>query len=394
MRRRNRNKPPINAGVPRQGNGPRPPGRGKGAGQRQGGDGRGSGGRDYLKPPTAQSINKETRASTRTKFHPLEKKVGADLRASERRVGEEGDWWQNYLNTVSQGQTDTSAAYAQAGATQQAQIGQASQIDSANSAKLQEAADQSAALRGAASDTSGSQRETAAQAQRNYLAVAQGGALAQQGAAQRGYLNEAKRIGVGQSIASRKEEQRRGRSIRNDRQDLARERGAYAEAKRGELRGKAREEQVQRAAFGLDKKKAANEVREGSRSAAESAAERAEKRQQQARENRQKNREIRQDQEKINNEGKGGGRTPAERRNAREGQSNAKATAERLVKGHGVPTTTKEWADLEEAVAKESEVSPAEARKAIAAIKARSGGRTKNYPTRAAAEEHAAAERR
>lgn len=373
---------PINRNVPKEPK--KHPGRQKeprpadgspnGGGKPKGAPGRGSG-RAYLKPLTQQGINKETRAATQAKFHPLEQKIGADLRASERRVGEEGDWWKNYLDTVSQGQADTTAAYQQAAATGQSQIDQASQVDSANTAKLQGEAARSAALRGAPVDMSGAQREVAAQAQRNYLAAAQGSATAREGATQRGYLNEAKRIGVGQSIASRKEEQRRGRSIRSDRRDVARERGTYATTKRGEIRDKEIERQIQRAAFGLDKKKAANEGREGARSARESATERAEKRRQQGIENRQKQREIRQDQEKINADQKTGGKTTAERNDAQEGARNARATAERLVKGHGVPHTAKEWADLEEAVAKESEVSAAEARKAIAAIKARTAKR-------------------
>jgi len=218
--RRNRNKT-INGNVPRQQRGNRN-GKGQGPGPKR------NPGREYLKPPTAQTINKETRASTKTKFNPLERAIGAEKRASERRTREEGDWWQNYLNTVSAGQADTSAAYAQAASTQQAQVGQASQIDTANTAQLQADAAKSAELRGATPSAAPAEREAAAQAQRNYLAAAQGGTTALTGANQRAYLDEQKRIGVGQSIASRKEEQRRTRKIEQDRTATRRERGTGA----------------------------------------------------------------------------------------------------------------------------------------------------------------------
>lgn len=369
---------PINANVPRQGGQkqrrqkePRPtPGKPDGGHSKpRGATGRGSGERDYLKPPTQKSINQQVRGETQTKFRPLEREIGSEIRASNRRVSEEGDWWQNYLDTVNAGQADTSAAYAGAAATQQAQLAQASQTDSAATAKLQEEAAKSAELRGAPTDLSGAQREVAAQGMRNYLGAAQGGALASQGAAQRGYLNEAKRIGVGQSIASRKEQQRITRSKERDRRDVRGERGAYANAKRGEKEAEGRSYLIQRKAFGLQKKEAGQKAKE-------SAVERGESRRKERYERKQDQIGNRQAQERIgvsrNNSTDGKtGRTPAEKRDAEEGARNAKATAERLVKGHGVPRTAKEWSDLEEAVAKESEVSAAEARKAIAGLKAR-----------------------
>jgi hypothetical protein len=322
-------------------------------------------------PLTPKTLRKETQASTNLRFKPLEKAIAGDLRASERRVGEEGNWWQNYLNTVNAGQADTSAAYAQAAQTGQAQVAQASAIDTANTDRLQGEAAKSAALRGVAPSSAPAERETAMQGQRNYLSAAQGATTANLGANQRGYLNDQKRIGVGQSIASRKEEQRRGRSIRKDRQDVRKERGDYAATKRGELRGEERDYLINRQAFGLDKKKANQEAREGARGARESAQERAEDRRQKAIENRQRQEGIGIDRRKTRNDEKGGGKTPSERNDAKEGRQNATAKANQLVSAHGYPKSGKEWSDLEEAVAKESEVSPTEARAAVAKLKAR-----------------------
>jgi hypothetical protein len=333
----------------------------KGNGPRRGGNRGGGQTRNYLKPPTDQSINHEARAATNQKFRPLERSIAGDLRASNRRVGEQGDWWQNYLNTVNQGQADTSAAYAQAGATNQAQMGQASAIDTANTQRLQGEAGKSAELRGAAPSTAPAEREAAMQGQRNYLANAQAGTLQAQGASERGYLNEQKRIGVGQSIASRQAEQRRGRSIRNDMTAARKERGEYGVTKRGELRDKAQERQIQKSAFGLDKRKAGNEEREASVAASKAGREARED----AEENRRKNEGQRNENTKTRREGKPGAKTPSERNKAREGKQNALATTHSFVKSHGWPKDVAAKAELEREVAKESEVSAADARWAV-----------------------------
>ncbi len=272
-------------------------------------------------PLTPKGVRQETRASTNLRFKPLEKAIAGDLRASERRVDDEGDWWQEYLDTVNAGQADTSAAYAQAAQTGQAQIAQSSAIDTANTDRLQGEAAKSAELRGVAPTTAPAEREAAMQAQRNYLASAQGGATAQMGANQRGYLNQQKVIGVGQKIAARKEEQRRGRSIRKDMQDVRKERGDYAATQRGELRGQERDYLIQRQAFGLDKKKANQEAREGAASLAADAGKRAEDRRQQKIDNRFKQRELNEDK----NVGKGkDGLTPSEQRTVRNEKQDSK----------------------------------------------------------------------
>lgn len=327
--------------------------------------GRGSSARSYLTDPlTPKEVRRETRASTNLRFRPLERAIGADVRASQQRGREVGDWWQNYLNTVSAGQADTQAAYDQANTTFQGQIAQNSALDSANTAKLQEEAAKSAELRGTAVDMSGAQREVAAQAQRNYLGTAQAGALSAAGANQRGYLNEQKRIGAGQRIASGKEEQRRERSLRKDRRDVRRERGDYATTFRGELRDKERDYLIQRSAFNLDRKEAAQDAREGARDAREKAGDRRYDRQQDRVNNRQEQERIGISRKNAN-EKESSGRTPAEKRESREGQRNANATARSLFEQKKWPS----WSALERAVRKESEVSPTEAHKAVARLR-------------------------
>lgn len=325
-------------------------------------------------PLTPKGVRQQTRAATNLRFRPLERAAHAELRASGRRGKEVGDWWQNYLAQVNQGRGETEAAYQQAGAANQAQIGQASTIDNANTAQLQAEAQKSAELRGTTASNAPAEREGAMQAQRNYLAAAQGGALQRAGANQFAYLTDQKRIGVGQSIASRKEEGRRGTSIRKDISTIAKERGDYAATKRQELRDKEFEKQVQNRAFPLEKRKAAFEEREGGRKAGLESEDNRRQNEEQRNENTKTRRERgkeKRERNKERREGKKGGRTPAEVHEARAGQRNAQAKAKQLVEAHGYPKSAKEWADLEEAVAKEAEVSPAEARTAIKRMKGR-----------------------
>jgi len=306
-------------------------------------------------PPTWKTINKETRAATDTKFRPLERKEHAELRASKQRERQVGGWWNNYLQTVAQGQQATDAAYAQAGQEAHGFIDQASARDTANTQALQSEAAKSAALRGAAPSTEAASREAAAQGQRNYLSAAYGAKNAAQRANQFAYLGEQKRIGTGQSIASRLEEQRRGRSIGEDLKTVrTKERPEYAVAKRGELTKEARAYKIQRAATGLDKRKAALEEKEARNS------------------NRRANeaqRNANQEQRNQNAAAKGaGGRTPSEVNAAREGRRNAMSAARAFVQAHGWPKTAKEWAGLAILIEGKSEVSPAEAHWAVSKL--------------------------
>lgn len=350
-------------------------------------------------PLTPKGVARETQAATNLKFGSLEKKIAGDLRASEKRVGEEGQWWNNYLNEVNNDRAETAAAYQQAGAEAAGQIANASAIDNANTAKLQDAANASAALRGAAPVTAPAERGAAAQAQRNWLGAATAANTANLGANQYAYLTNQRRIGAGQSIASRKEQLAKSASIREDRRNTAAERGNYAAVKRGEIKQGEREYLTQRQAFGQDKRKTALEEKEA-RQAAQQAAEAATREsgkearelskenreaQEAQAENRRKNRELHNENTKVENETTrtereeaSGGRTKAEQNDAREGRQNAWASATTLYEAATKPpTTNSQWAAFAHLVAAESEVSPAQAKWAVQKLReklAREGG--------------------
>lgn len=330
----------------------------KGSQQKQG---NGQAERQYLNGPlTLPRLRKETKASTNLAYRPTERAINAEKRASVQRTKDEGNWWNEYLATVQQGQGADQAAYNNAAQQGQAFIGQANAADSANTAKLDSQAAESAAVRGQSAPTQPAERAAAAQSQRNYLSAATGAATARQGANQFSYLGEQGRIGKGQSIAARTQEQARTRSIESDKRELAKQRGDYAAKFRGEEIEKNHDYLTQLRAFGLDKKKYGTEVAEAHTAATAAAQKAAQEAGQQGIENRQKQEEIGIERKKANGEAKGG-KTQSERNEAQEGRKNATSAAQTLFEKKQWPS----WGALTQAVAKESEVSPAEARAAV-----------------------------
>jgi hypothetical protein len=316
---------------------------------------RGQGGRGgperpwYLPPETNKQANRIAGNYARQETRPVERKIQGQLRASQKRIGEDNQWWNEYLQTVSGQQANTQAAYDKAAATQQGFINTASSTDTANTQALNAQEAQAAALRGQTPSGDAAQREAAAQAQRNYLASAQGGATAAQGANQYAYLGEQKRIGAGQKVASKMAEQKRGISIRQDLAEVAKERGAKKVEKLNELGKDAREYLIQKQAFGQEKKEANADL----------GLERAKLKQGQnseAFDRAYKQRKLENEEKKIRKEGKNGGLTPSEKRDAIRGQKSANVTARSLYEAASKkPTTPQQWSAFIILVAKEAE---------------------------------------
>lgn len=312
---------------------------------------------------TPQRLRKETRAATNLAYRPVERQVKSNLRASAQRVGDVGDWWNDYLKQTQAQQADTQAAYNQAAAQTQGFVNQASALDNANTQRLNQMEAESAALRGTEASSQPAQTAAASQAQRNYLSAAYGGATANRGANQYAYLGEQRRIGGGQKIASQREEQKRGLSIRQDLTDLKRERGDYASKYRGELREKDRDYLIQKAAFPLKRRELAADMAQANADRALDEAKFGETQ----RHNRATERNSREDNQ-------GGG----DRKEIREGRRNAMVTVKNLYRAaKKPPRTNAEWAAFTQLVAAEEEISPTEAQWAVKRFRrqqARRGG--------------------
>lgn len=309
------------------------------------------------RPITPQRLRKETRAATNLEFRPLERKIAAEGRASDQRVKDVGGWFNEYLQEVSGLRADTANAYAQAGAQTQGMISQASAVDSANSQRLNTEESEAAALRGQAASGAAPQREAAAQAQRNYLSSALGGSIATQGANQYAYLSDKQRIGAGQKIAARREEQKRGLGIREDQREVAKQRGDYATTYRGDLRQKERDYLIQQRAFPQKNKELALDAKEGAYDRALQERTQSET----ERHNRASEQNSRED-----NQG-GGGERQEEKKENRAARKEAWSAAVSLFEKRKWPS----WAALETRLRKESEVTPSAARWAIQRLKKR-----------------------
>lgn len=328
---------------------------GQGNGQKKGGGGNGAPAKPWYSPPeTGKQARHIAGSEAKLEYQPVERTIQSNIRASNQRVKDDGSWWNNYLQEVSGFRGDTQAAYATAAAQQQAQIGQASALDTANTSKLNTEEAAGAALRGQVPSGAAAQREGAAQAQRNYLGAAVGGATAARGANQYDYLTEQQRIGAGQKVKSKMDEQKRGLTQRTDLEKARKDRGSAKVKYLNELRNNAQENAVKEKAFHIET--AASKAA----AAREAAKERREAREN-AEENRRKNEAQGNENTKTQNEGKNGGKTPSERNDQKQGWNNAKSAARTLFESKEWPS----WGVLTRAVQKESEVSPAQARKAV-----------------------------
>jgi len=211
----------------------------------------------YLNLPDIKQLHHETTAATNLAYRPVEQATTAQIQASKQRTKDVGNWWNEYLNTVSQSQGATQQAYANAASQTQGLMNTGAAVDNANTASLNAQQSQAAALRGqdaSAANAANTQTANAALSQRNTQLGTLGAVTAGQGANQYSYLANQRVIGAGQSIAARRAEQARTRSIEKDLGDLRKERGEYATKTLGQKESEAREVKLKRDAFNLEKK--------------------------------------------------------------------------------------------------------------------------------------------
>lgn len=328
----------------------------------------------YLQLPTNKQLHEETTAATNLAYRPTERSVAAEKRASEKRTKDIGNWWNEYLQQVGAGQAATQGAYAAAAQQTQGLIGQASAVDSANTASQNAAASQAAAARGqsaTAANAATTSTANAAQATRNAGIASLGARTAGLGANQYAYLGERKRIGAGQRVQSLTNQTKRTQKIEQDRTALRKERGEYAAKTIGQKQAEAREV--------LLKKQALQREKEAVSASAEAEAEKANREWlefQAEQGNKQAKLQLEREEAgtakqnantaryKAHHENPGA-KTPAEKRDARQGKANALSTVNAFIQAHGLPESPAARAELEREVAKESEVSPADAAWAV-----------------------------
>lgn len=326
----------------------------------------------FAEPITRKTVGKELRAATRLQYRPLEREIHGELRASHQRERQVGNWWDQYLQQVSGSQQQSQAAYDRAAQQQQGFINQASQVDNSNTQRLNKEAAESAALRGATPDNSAAEREAAAQAQRNTLSAAYGGATAAQGANQFAYLADQKRIGSGQKTASRIAEQKRGLSIRQDLRELAKQKGDFRTKYRGELRDKEREYLLKRKATGLERKELGQKARESARDRAQSERQNIRgNRQDEAASRRTAQNNVRSNKQDERASVRSAKNSGGSGQGAREGRRTALHRTQHLVSTYGLPKDKNAYQELLEKVEGTEGVGTAEAEWAVKRVTSR-----------------------
>jgi len=342
---------------------------------------------EYLNLPGNKQLHKETTAATNLAYRPTERSIGAEKRASVQRTKNEGTWWNEYLAQVGAGQQATKGAYEAAAGQTQGIINTAGAVDSANTAGMNSEAAANAAARGqsaTAANAATTGTANAAQATRNAGIASLGARTAGQGANEFAYLGEQKRIGAGQRVNAMTNQAKKTASIEGDRTALRKERGEYAVKTLGQKQAEAREIKLKKQAFALEKHSAAQSAKAEAEAAKiaytehlaeqrERGEERAEGRTQQTIENEQAAAGLGISKKKLTNEEATekyerehpNAGTPAEKRESKEGRTNALSTVHAFIASHGYPESPAARAELEREVAKESEVSPADARWAV-----------------------------
>lgn len=327
----------------------------------------------YLNLPGNKQLHEETTAATNLAYRPTERSIDAQKRASQQRTKNEGNWWNEYLATVGAGQAATQGAYQQAAQQTQGIINTAGAVDSANTAAQNASAAQAAAARGqsaTAANAATTSTANAAQATRAASIGALGARTAGEGANQYAYLGEQKRIGAGQRVAAMTNQAKKTASIEGDRTALRKERGEYATKTLGQKQAEQREIKLKKQAFAFEKKSQAASTRAEAHAAdieyKEHLAEERAKAGERAEGQTQQKIENRQNQEKIDNEGKGGGKTPSEKHGAQQEHHDAYVTAKSLYEAAEKPPTTNQgWASYVVLVTSEAGVSAQIAQQAV-----------------------------
>jgi hypothetical protein len=334
-------------------------------------------------PMTKPEARHMAGANARAEYNPTIRQIKGQIRGSGQRQQDISGWYNGLTNQINQSAGETANASAAAQAAMQAQMEAAAKSAQGNQAAIAGQNADFAKLVGAdpAAFAPGAQTQAAAANQRQLMSAALAAPIAAAGANQVGYFGaqgvNARRDEIAQHLAERK----RTLSMKQDLSAARKERGQKAVANFGELRQNEIDNSLKRKAFGLEKKQTAIGNAQKSRELSVAQSKEAREVAENAEENRRKNEAQRNENVKTKREGKKGGKTQSERNEVKAGKENALATVHSFVQAHGLPKSSAAKAELEREVAKESEVSPAEAAWAVNRYLKRHGQRAENVFT-------------
>lgn len=317
--------------------------------------------RRFTEPLTGKRAQHVAKAETNLAYGETQRQNQGLIRGSRQREKQVGDWYKTFANEIAASRGEVAGAYGQAGQQIAGTMQNAASDDATRQAALAAQNAQFSKLTGAPQNTASPQTDAAAQGQRELYGAALAAPVSTQGANAFAYLTNQGNVAKGEGLNQKIKQGLKTREYQQDRKALLKEKGNYRTTKLDELRKAERDYQIQLRATHLEGQKFGAEQAGAAGAAA-----------QQATENRFKEQElgqgaakIRNEGKKIRKEGKGGGKTPKEIRETREGRRNALSTVHSYIGAHGYPKNESAKSELEHIVAKESEVSPADAAWAV-----------------------------
>lgn len=341
---------------------------------------------EFINLPTAQKAKRTARAQANVAYKPVLRGLRSEVAGSKKREGELGSWYGGLTSQIGQAQQNAATSSQSADSALTQRLADASASDQT---ALKEQASKNEALGkllgtnqvGVSNAPSASAGATAIAQQR----VALTSPLTAERANYQNYLGQRGVSATERGIEARKAETSRRRKIKEDLRAGKKERGQAVVSNLEKLREGARDYAIQKQAFGQKGK----ELAVGSR---EAAQDRALKAREGAADRSIDQAKIRQTQEKIGLEtrkaNQAGKKVRREQREAQQatgkGGVNRKAIAAarnqyeagtKDAEGNHVGWNS--WGELATAVAKESEVTPAEARAAVNRIKKKVEAKTR-----------------
>jgi hypothetical protein len=373
---------------------------------------RGQGGSvsSFLQPHTGKAAGRIANAEAGTEFNPAIREGRQQAKGSRKRQADIGHWYSQLAGDYAGSQAAGNTAFKTAQDAVSKQLAEAGARGSGEVSELAGKDASIAALVGGPTNAAGIDQAAQAGAAADRSRAALNAPIATTQAAYLASLGGRRTAARMKGIEARGEESARREKILQDVGAARKEKGqakvSNMEKIRESDRGYSLEQrklkqakkeaaisaQQSAASLAVSQANLAREVREGKIS-----AQQAQERIEVERTNAKTSRRSQQATAKHYKQGAKGGLTASEIQAQKEGHQNAVASGHSLVQasGHGYPTTPQAWAQLEEAIRAESEVSPAEARAAVARMKGEQAAAAKNpYPTRVAMERaHAKARR-
>lgn len=179
-----------------------------------------------VQPLSGKGLKKFIRAGSKLRYGPLEHELDKQLRAERATQQRNKAYYNDYLSRVRNIQQNTGDIYQRANqqlatAQQQANVGDSNLLQILNQNRQAQAQTMGAAPSSAINPLA------QAQVARSSAALGNQQRIIGQGATQQSYLADQRRIGARQKIETLQEGLDRIRSVRQDQEDMAREKGAF-----------------------------------------------------------------------------------------------------------------------------------------------------------------------